>query len=170
MKKYTQEEALQQIFGNNKKPLTAKLLVYKFRYKNKTLSQKSIDNILKSHNFIVVKPILYGKIKKPKKRYAVGIQKVRYVSIQIDVKTYNRIVRVEKVKDGGTSDIQVSKWFLKRLNQDNDFVRLKCDKYYIDIKLKKFILIENLITISFGDIIDSNNTSRIIEKKHDNKN
>lgn len=165
MKKYTQEEALQQIFGNNKKPLTAKLLVYKFRYKNKTLSQKSIDNILKSHNYIVVKPVLYGKVRKPKKRYAVGIQKVKYISIQIDVKTYNRIVRVSTVNDGGTSDIQVSKWFLKRLNQDNDFVRLKCEQYYIDIKLKKFAQIENFIKLSFGEIIDSNNTSRIIEKK-----
>jgi len=165
MKKYTQEEALQHIFTNKGKPLTPKLLVYKFRYKNKTLSQKSIDNILKSHNFIVVKPILYAKIRKPKKKYTSGIQKVRYVSIEIDVKTYNRIVRVHKVNDGGTSDIQVSKWFLKRLNQDNDFVRLKCDKYYIDIKLKKFILIDKLITLSFGDIIDSNNTSRIIENK-----
>lgn len=170
MKKYTQEEALNEIFFKNKKPLTPTLLVYKHRLKLKTLSQKTIDNILKTHNFVVVKPVLFGKVKKTKKRYTSGIQKVRYVSIQIDVKTYNRIVRVEKVKDGGTSDIQINKWFLKRLNQDNDFVRLKCDEYYIDIKIKKFVLINNQITLSFGDIIDSNNTSRIIEKKHDNKN
>lgn len=165
MKKYTQEEALNEIFYKNKKTLTPTLLVYKHRYKIQTLSQKSIDNILKSHNFIIVKSVLYGKIRKPKKRYAIGIQKVKYVSIQIDVKTYNRIVRVETVKDGGTSDIQINKWFLKRLNQNNDFVRLKCMEYYIDIKLKKFILKDNQITLSFGEIIDSNNTSRIIEKK-----
>lgn len=165
MKKYTQEEALDEIFCKNKKPLTPTMLVYKHRHKAKTLSQKSIDNILKAHSFAVVKPVLYGKVKKAKKKYAIGIQKVKYVSVQIDVKTYNRIVRVEKVKDGGTSDIVISRWFLKRLNQDNDFVRLKCDEYYIDIKLKKFILINNQITLSFGEIIDSNNTSRIIEKK-----
>lgn len=165
MKKYTQEEALDEIFCKNKKPLTPTLLVYKHRHKSKTLSQKSIDNILKSHSFVVVKPILYGKVKKAKKKYAIGITKVKYISIQIDVKTYNRIVRVEKVKDGGTSDLTINKWFLKRLNQHNDFVRLKCMEYYIDIKLKKFIFKDNQITISFGEIIDSNNTSRIIEKK-----
>ncbi|MES3018154.1 MAG: hypothetical protein V4721_10255 [Bacteroidota bacterium] len=164
MKKYTLQDALKEIFDNNKEPLSAKLLVYKHRHKQHTLSQKSIDSILSDHKFIVARPILYSKKKEEKKKKFPHIQPVRYLSVEIDIKTYNRVARVSTVGDGGTSDIEVNKWFLKRLNQNNEFVRLRCDKYYIDITIASFKLSGSIITISLGKIIDSNNLSRIIPK------
>jgi len=166
MKKYSQEEALKEIFEENKKPLSGILLVYKHRYKHNKLAQKSIDKILKDHKFCVFQPVVYIKEKPKKKKKVFYVEKVKYLTVFIDVKTYNRIVRVVTVNDGGTSDIEVSKWFLKRLEQENDFARLKCDKYYIDIHIKSFKLKDTgAINICFGSVIDSNNLSRIIVKQ-----
>ncbi len=61
MKKYSKEDALEEIFYNNENPLSAKLLVYKHRYKNGSLSQKSIDEILKEFNFVIYQQTLYTK-------------------------------------------------------------------------------------------------------------
>lgn len=180
MKKYSQEQALASIFDTPKKPLSDKLLVYKHRYKSGTLSQKSIDAILAQFGFIVHRPVIYIKKKKEKKKRFPHIQKSRFININIDIKTYNRVVRVMTVGDGGTSDIEINKWFLKRLEQDNEFVRLKCLEYYIDVKIHSFKEIDKkiksdtgtritrVIIVSLGDIIDSNNLSRIIQKDHDN--
>lgn len=61
MKQYTQKDALDEIFFSNEKPLSSNLLVYKHRYKLGALSQKSIDAILKEHDFIVSAPTIYTK-------------------------------------------------------------------------------------------------------------
>lgn len=61
MKKFTEQEAIQEIFYNNTEPLSSKMLVYKHRYKNGTLSQKAIDEILKDNGFIVAQETLYIK-------------------------------------------------------------------------------------------------------------
>lgn len=59
MERFTQEEALDEIFAA--KNLTAKMNVYKHRYKNGKLAQGAIDEILRIHNFIVIQKTLYIK-------------------------------------------------------------------------------------------------------------
>ncbi len=89
-----------------------------------------------------------------------GVTPVRYISIDIDVKTYNRVIRFITVGEG-KSDIKVNKFFIKRLEQPNEFIRLKCGEYYMDIKLKSFKPINNIIIICFGELIDCNKGSYI---------
>ncbi len=59
MERFTQEEALKEIFSS--KELSPNMVVYKHRYKNGKLAQKSIDDILKDNNFIVIQKTLYIK-------------------------------------------------------------------------------------------------------------
>ncbi len=59
MKEYTQHDALVEIFSE--KRLTKTMTVYKHRYTNGKLSQKSIDEILLSNNFKVIQEKLYSK-------------------------------------------------------------------------------------------------------------
>ena len=61
MEKFTQEQAIQEIFNNNETPLTPLMLVQKHRYKNGTLSQKAIDAILKENGYEVIQEALYTK-------------------------------------------------------------------------------------------------------------
>lgn len=102
------------------------------------------------------------------------IKPVKYISIDVNEKTYYRVARVISVCDGGNSDIKVNKFFEKRLNEENEFARLKFGEYYMDIKIKSFKLIGEEIVISFGEIIDYNNLSNNAYKKkpknNDNKN
>ena len=58
---YTQEQALIEIFNNNKDPLSQKMLVQKHRLKNGTLSQKVIDQILSDNGFVIKQEALYTK-------------------------------------------------------------------------------------------------------------
>jgi hypothetical protein len=60
MKKYSQEEALNEIF--NKKGLSPIMIVNRSRYKKNQLSQKFIDNLLKKHNFVIVHISLYKRL------------------------------------------------------------------------------------------------------------
>jgi hypothetical protein len=61
MKKYTQNECLNEIFYNNSEPLSNRMLVSKHRYKNKTLSQKAIDEILIENGYTIIQEALYAK-------------------------------------------------------------------------------------------------------------
>jgi len=63
MKRFTQEEALETIFYQKGNALSAVMNVYKYRYKRGKLSQKSIDKILKNHNFTIVQLAMYQKVK-----------------------------------------------------------------------------------------------------------
>lgn len=58
---FTQKEALEEIFYNNKKALSPKLYVYKSRLKKGSLSQKTIDNILAEHGYSMEVSALYKK-------------------------------------------------------------------------------------------------------------
>ena len=58
--KYTQEEALAEIFINPEKDNT--LIVHKHRYSKNKLSQKAIDKILESHGFKIIQASLYAKV------------------------------------------------------------------------------------------------------------
>lgn len=59
MERFTQEEALKEIFSE--KRLSPVMNVYKHRYFNGELSQKAIDKILKHNNYIVIQKTLYIK-------------------------------------------------------------------------------------------------------------
>lgn len=59
MERFTQDEALKDIFGS--KSLSKTMVVYKHRFKVGKLSQKAIDEILKDNNFIVIQTTLYIK-------------------------------------------------------------------------------------------------------------
>jgi len=65
MKKYTEDEALQEIFSLKGDQLSANMNVYKSRYKKGTLSQKSINRILDQYGFVINKPAMY-KLKRKK--------------------------------------------------------------------------------------------------------
>ncbi len=84
-----------------------------------------------------------------------NITPIIYISIDIDIKTYNRIIRFITI-GVGKSDIKVSKFFDKSLQRPNEFARLKCGKYYMDVKIKNFAPINNVIIITFYNLIDTN--------------
>mgnify|MGYP001560162812 CR=1 FL=1 len=83
------------------------------------------------------------------------VERVKFLPINVDYKTYNRIIRVTTRDDGGASDLIVSKdLYLEKLFEKNEFIRLKCDKYYADIKVKTWFMEDQTIVISFGALID----------------
>ena len=59
MKKYTQAQALDIIFG--KEGLSKKLITYRHRYKNGLLAQAAINKLLKANGFIVHQETIYSK-------------------------------------------------------------------------------------------------------------
>ena len=61
MKTFTEKEALEEIF--NKKNLSSTMRSIKRRYKNGTISSKTIAYTLKENKFTIAHPVLY-KIKK----------------------------------------------------------------------------------------------------------
>lgn len=63
MKKFTQDELLHKIFYKNKDPLSAKMTVYKSRYKYNKLSQELITKIIKQHGYEIAQEVLYKRKK-----------------------------------------------------------------------------------------------------------
>lgn len=86
------------------------------------------------------------------------INPVKYLLIPIDVKSFNRIIRFIKKSEGRNSDLEVSNDYFQKICEPNEFVRLKYEEFYIDIKLLKFRKNDKCITLSFGNIIDYNRT------------
>jgi hypothetical protein len=145
MKEYTETEALEEIFLKNEQALTGSMLVYKHRFKKGHLGEKFISKILKQYKFTRVQEPLFCKGKHE-----------RFFEIDVDAKTYNRVVRVATRKDGGTSDIIITKEHIKLLIQPNKFIRVRCGEYYADFKEDTFIIKKDSIKICFGEIIDHN--------------
>lgn len=86
------------------------------------------------------------------------MEKAKFLTLNIDAKAYNRIIRVTKKGDGGTSDLHISVSFFKQITEPLDFIRLKCQGCYADFKLNKWRKNDKEIIISFGDLIDHNKT------------
>lgn len=83
------------------------------------------------------------------------VEKVKFLQIEVNHKTYNRIVRVTTRNDGGTSDLIVEKeQYLEKLFERFEFVRIKCDEHYADIKVSTWKMEDQTIVISFGVLID----------------
>ena len=64
MTQYNQDTALHEIFWENEKALSPKMYVYRQRLVDGTLSQKTIDTILKDNGFVLWKPAIYKKTQK----------------------------------------------------------------------------------------------------------
>lgn len=83
------------------------------------------------------------------------VEKVKFLQIEVNHKTYNRIIRVSTRGDGGTSDLIVEKEvYLKKLFEKNEFIRLRCEGHYADLKIHVWKAEDSTIVISFGDLID----------------
>lgn len=83
------------------------------------------------------------------------VEKVKFIQIDVDYKTYNRIVRVTTRNDGGTSDLIVEKKvYLERLWEKNEFLRLRCGEHYADLNIKSWLMEGQTIVIHFGNLID----------------
>lgn len=93
---------------------------------------------------------------------------VKYLAIEIDSRTFNRIIRFIVKSVGGNSDLKMS---IEEFNKvyvpdtDYEFVRLKHEDYYIDIKLSKLSPCLDFVTLSFGPVIDYNRTHFISKPK-----
>ena len=98
-----------------------------------------------------------------------SITPVKYFAIHIDEKTYYRIVRVMTKAIGGSSELYFmcdkknADNFRIKLAEPNEFIRLKCREYYMDLTLQNFTITDYCITINFKDILDFN-TLRYIPK------
>ena len=99
------------------------------------------------------------------------VKPVKFLLIYIDQKTYNRIIRFVTKSIGGTSDLyfmcdkSIADKFKQRLNEPNEFIRLKHEDYYIDLTLEKFDIKDYYITISFDKVLDFNRTRFIPKSK-----
>lgn len=99
------------------------------------------------------------------------ITPVKFIKIEIDQRTYNRIIRFVTKSVGGTSDLyfmcdkRMAAKFRKRLQEPNEFIRLVHEEYYIDLTLDKFVIKNYYITISFGKALDFNRTRFIPKTK-----
>ncbi len=99
------------------------------------------------------------------------IKPVKFLKIEIDQRTYNRIIRFVTKSVGGTSDLyfmcdkSIADKFKQRLNEPNEFIRLKHADYYIDLTIDKFKITNFHITISFGKALDFNRTRFIPKSK-----
>jgi len=82
------------------------------------------------------------------------VERVKFLQIDVDYKTYNRIVRVTTRNDGGTSDLIISIDFRKQLFEPNEFLRLRCGEHYADLKISKFEEESKTIVVHFGTLID----------------
>lgn len=93
---------------------------------------------------------------------------VLYLAIEIDNKQFNRIIRFATKSVGANSNLEVKNnidQILSRLYEPNEFIRLKCQTYYIDLTLKKFLAQGDSLIIIFDKIIDYNRNKFIPNEK-----
>lgn len=90
------------------------------------------------------------------------VNPVKYLLIYIDKKTFYRIIRFAVNNIGSNSDLyfmcdkKQSQTFKKRLEEPNEFIRLKYEDRYMDLTLDKFIINDYYIKISFNKVLDYN--------------
>lgn len=153
MKKYTQDEALNEIFFENKVPLNSAMRVWKCRYKNGRLGDVAISHILTSYNFVTTQQTKYKK-KENEVNYFRHVEKIAYLKIDLSVKEFEEIFKRKQ------NEISVPKnedW-IEVMTQDNKFIRCICTKkneWYMDITILRIFIKESFI-IHLGDVIDYN--------------
>jgi len=89
---------------------------------------------------------------------------VVHLAIIVDNKTFHKFARTAnksltpKHSLTLTNEINI---YIEKLNLPNEFVRLKCHDYYIDMTIKDILIKEKQIIIQFTKIIDYNTTKYI---------
>lgn len=100
-----------------------------------------------------------------------GVHQIKFISVPVDAKTYNRLMRASGV---GTTKFQVTTPILKvkstgpfkaQLKEENEFLRIKCKEYYADFTIVKTIPNNLTISIILGTLIDSNRKHYIDPRK-----
>ena len=93
------------------------------------------------------------------------VEKVKFISINIDVKTFDRLIRITK-KQGytGVPSISTPIHLKEQLQEPNEFIRIKCHLYYLDFKVIEWKEQNNVIVIFFGELVDCNKGSMINRK------
>lgn len=97
------------------------------------------------------------------------VERVKFLSINIDIKTFDRLIRTHKkqgYKINGVPEIQTPLHYKEKLEQEHEFIRLKCHLYYLDFKVREWKAGEHTITIFFGELIDCNKGSAINRKNN----
>jgi len=96
---------------------------------------------------------------------------VKYLLIYIDAKTFYRIIRFLTKRIGATSDLyfmcdkNIALKMKTKLNEPNEFIRLKHEDFYMDLTLNKFNVTSCYVTISFKTLVDYNYTRYIPKPK-----
>lgn len=92
----------------------------------------------------------------------------KHLSINIDVKTFNRIMATAKKRGlyNGDPSLKVNISYWPRLSEPNEFIRLKCHLFYMDFKMISYIEIKGMIEITFGELIDYNHASELNRKNN----
>lgn len=99
------------------------------------------------------------------------IERAKFLQVDVDVKTYNRILRViERLNagtfSGGTSDLVLPSPYLDKLMSGNDFLRIKCMEYYADLKISTWRSRGEFVVVSFSGLIDYNRFVILGDKKN----
>lgn len=95
------------------------------------------------------------------------VVKAKFLTINIDVKTFDRLIRITK-KQGytGIPSLEQPLHLKEKLEESNEFVRVKCHLYYLDFKVVQWVANEHTVTIVFGELIDCNKGSAINRKNN----
>jgi hypothetical protein len=97
---------------------------------------------------------------------------VKYLSIELDTKQFNSAIRFIRCQEGAGTNVRIKLDKFKEIYAPNtfyEFVRLKNGEYYVDIKLIKLSCQLDLITLTFGRVIDYNRLRYIPNYKNNKK-
>lgn len=87
------------------------------------------------------------------------IERVKYLSIELDIKQFNSVTRFIRCQEGAGTCVRIKLEKFKEiysLKVFYEFVRLKNGEYYVDIKLIKITCQVDVVTLIFGKAIDYN--------------
>ena len=90
--------------------------------------------------------------------------RVVFLAIHVDNKTFHKFARTANQSLTPKHELTLNEninEYTSKLKSGNEFVRLKCFEYYIDMTVKNIIFKENEIRIQFTKIIDYNRTKYI---------
>ncbi len=153
MKRYSQEEALHEIFFENKEPLSSCMRVYKSRLIRNKLGAHLIDVLLSRYNFVSARKPLYQKETK-EVNYFRHVGKTEHIKADLNVKDFEEIFKRKKFEYEVPKNVEWADIMI----QDNKFIRFTCsakNEWYMDLTITRIIIKNNFI-INLGEVIDYN--------------
>ena len=94
---------------------------------------------------------------------------VKYLSIELDIKQFNSVIRFIRCQEGAGTSVKIKLDKFKEIycpKASYEFVRLKNGEYYVDIKLVKISCQIDVVTLFFGKVIDYNRLRYIAKIKN----